>query len=146
MSEYCCNKNETPLPNQPLYKNCCNIRPSKPATTVLSKNYYTTYNDYLKRKCLTYDTQLRHYDGTGNTYRSSSCCDKKCIVYKVNNPKFGRQGAVSSSTRLLQLKYDTNIRGEGKYPSYPIPSNLVNPTKCVPYHKPNRKLRCLLYW
>ncbi len=40
----------------------------------------------------------------------SSCCTNTCqttIIFKPNNPFFAKQGAVDSSTRILQAKYKT---------------------------------------
>ena len=123
--EYCCNWEEKAL------------RGVLPANTVLKKTYYTTNQAYLYNKCKTFEQKQFNYLTSGNrsakpggplsipnTYNSN--CPSSCIVdgpfdgtsdmsrvgcskviYKPSNYKFANQGAVSSSTRLLQLTVNT---------------------------------------
>lgn len=122
--EYCCNLEK---------KAIVGVRP---ANTVLKKTYYTTNSAYLYNKCHTFDQHQFNYLIGGNidskpggplsldnTYMSN--CAGKCIagmdmegnvlsptgcskvLYKPNNYKFAKQGAVSSSERLLRLTVDT---------------------------------------
>jgi len=83
--------------------------------------YSYSYRDYMKnKKNITYERKQTTFNkvagkksewtsGTGN-------CDENCnnkTTWKPSNDKFKVQGAVSSSSRLDRLKYDT-IRGESK--------------------------------
>ena len=100
------------------------------------KNDYSfSYQQYLNNsRCMSYERSLEKYvehnsngcgiDNNGkkyckNSYRKSSCCDCDCssntstsackakTIYKPNNKKFSKQGAVSSGSRLDRLKLDT---------------------------------------
>jgi len=88
-----------------VFKNvdCCKTDKQKIrylANTNLSKNYYSTMTEYLKSKNQTFTQKQQEYFDL-------SCC--KISYYKKNNQPFGVQGAVSSSNRLLRLKYNTII-------------------------------------
>jgi hypothetical protein len=53
-------------------------------------------------------------DGTKVTsaefsHNGATCNPSKYTVYKPNNPSFSKQGAVSSSTRLLKIKYAERV-------------------------------------
>jgi hypothetical protein len=127
--------------NGPIGKRICfnpETRVYKPGTTLLNKKYYTDSRAYLKSRCKLYSQRLsttpipgnQYYDENGKVlYPTDSPtgaqafyangCDSKCnynpptIIYKPNNKNFGVQGAVSSSSRLVKLKYDTvNKNGE----------------------------------
>ena len=115
--------------------NCCKASPTviKPATTILSKKYYTDTKAYLKSRCLLYDQKQMTNPKPGVDYYSSEGdllyptnspdgpqvyltqnCETNCnlnnqpvTIYKPNNRKFATQGAVDSSTRLDRLKLDT---------------------------------------
>lgn len=131
-SRYNCCKEIIKFPEVKFYKNCCPIHVAQSSSTVIDKHYSTTQEEYLKRNCLTYETQQSRFNGSINNNRFSSSCCNRCIVYKVNNPEFDTQGAVSNSLYLSKLKYDTQIRGAGRYPDIPIPSNLVKSKRCNP--------------
>lgn len=106
---------------------CCTSNKDKirySANTNLDKNYYTTHAQYMKAKCKTFDQNYANFDktpgdanGSGltrpNCYNCKENCDPKSY-YKRSNDKFGTTGAVSSSSRLLRLKYNT-IKTSGKY-------------------------------
>jgi hypothetical protein len=72
----------------------------------------------------------------------------KLVVYKPNNPQFAKQGAVSSSTRILKLNVDTittnaasfNRNEEGlKY----TPNSLVNRSNTnIPFILKNKASKC----
>jgi hypothetical protein len=109
----------------------------KPATTVLSKTYYSNTNAYLKSRAQTYEQKLRTMPVSGTTYinnndptnpfpippsessngtqvwNTGDCldfCGANTIattIYKPNNQQFSQQGAVSSGSRLARLKYNT---------------------------------------
>lgn len=85
---------------------------TRPGKTVIDKTYHTTMSSYLKSKCSTYSQKSLvsdKIDGEENAYKMTNCTDSKCskTYYKPNNSKFKTQGAVSSSNRLLELKYNT---------------------------------------
>ena len=109
----------------------------KPATTILSKKYYTDSRAYLRSRNMTYEQKLSGTPANGIEYfgpdgkllwpttdingpqvRAPSDCPAKCetasdtrygsrVIYKPNNRQFGVQGAVSSSSRLERLKLNT---------------------------------------
>lgn len=126
----------------------------KSAVTLLNKNYYTDSRAYLKSRGKTYDQKLSF-----NTTDSSNCplppsntykypmtttIDKcqynksnKCgyTIYKPNNSQFQVQGAVSSSSRIAKLKYDTMINNGASFKSAKI-------NKCINMHRNGNKTRC----
>ena len=83
--------------------------------------YSFSYRQYQNNKrCLSFERSLEKIgsckDTNGNCtyeYDKSSCCPtckgKPCkkTIYKPNNKKFSKQGAVSSGSRLDRLKLDT---------------------------------------
>lgn len=114
---------------------CCesNTNIIKSATTILSKTYYTDSRAYLRSRCKLYEQKQStrrvpgntYFDANGNelypnnsdngpqNYLMRNCantCDptkQPTTIYKPNNRNFSTQGAVSSSARLVKLKYDT---------------------------------------
>ena len=113
----------------------------KSAVTLLNKKYYSDTKGYLLSRCQTYDQKLSTNPIPGNSYINSTTkqpipasdsptgsqvyytenCSKKCTtnnsrvttIYKPNNQQYSQQGAVSSSSRLDRLKYNT-ITKNGK--------------------------------
>jgi hypothetical protein len=106
----------------------------KSATTILSKKYYTDSRAYLKSRCRLYDQKLSTNPVPGIEYfypnhkpvlpsdsqmgsqvRLTQNCPQNCkqpygtgtTIYKPSNFQFAVQGAVSSSTRIDRLKYNT---------------------------------------
>jgi hypothetical protein len=107
------------------------------ATTIVSKKYYSDTKAYLQSRCLRYDQKLSindmsgiHYIGTngellwpensknsGPQIYATQNCPKNCTptngrrtvttIYKPSNRQYATQGAVSSSSRILRLKYNT---------------------------------------
>lgn len=100
--------------------NACKVTYS--ANTVLNANtdnktYYASNSEYMKSRCKTYTQGLSTNDYDQSTHSiKKNCCDENnnCGTYKRNNNKFNTQGAVSSSARLLRLKYNA-ITTSGKY-------------------------------
>ena len=112
----------------------------KPASTVMSKAYYSDTKGYLQSRCKTYDQKNSHYSVDGhktenNQYPMTNCpktkttagclegnyndCCKVTTVYKPNNSSFQTQGAVSSSLRTLQKDVNTiNKNGASFKSSY----------------------------
>ena len=78
--------------------------------------YCYSNSSYLKSRCKTYNQLLsgRSTNQVDKTIRTTlecaiGCNDKKSVnfTYKPNNENYSIQGAVSSSSRLHKLKYDT---------------------------------------
>ncbi len=88
---------------------------TKSATAPMKQNYYTNSTEYLKSRCKTYSQNLSGTksleDKDSNSYsrNMTNCSNSKCakLTYKKNNKPFGVQGAVSSSSRIDRLKYNT---------------------------------------
>jgi hypothetical protein len=88
-----------------------------------NNKYSFSYRQYQNNKrCLSFERSLEKMgecstNASGNCtykYDKSSCCPTfavgnscKKTIYKPNNKKFGKQGAVSSGSRLDRLKLDT---------------------------------------
>jgi len=132
---------ENPTTNSTVYPLCCNAeqkarRRVLPASTNLSKKYYTTHQQYRENRCQTYDQRAFNFQtnltpdnanckpgdprSLSNTYvancypSTDSLVTKpnnsngcKLVIYKPNNPQFAQQGAVTSSTRMLKLNVET---------------------------------------
>jgi hypothetical protein len=80
----------------------------RPASTIIKQNYFQTSEAHLYNRCSTFDQVESHYRP------SISECGTKCenaTIYKPSNAKFAQQGAVSSSTRLLDLQRSTIEKG-----------------------------------
>jgi hypothetical protein len=134
----CCNPS-TPTEKQlvqEVYKNvksCCDgftsLAPRQANTAFpFDENgnrpdYYTTNSQYLQARCRTYNQQqYTHNLNTTTNEAEANCCPIKegvCkkVVYKPNNETFSTQGAVSSSSRLARLKYNT-VTTSAKYNQY----------------------------
>lgn len=86
-------------------------------------DYYTTNSQYLQARCRTYKQKQFNYNIDVNTNEGeANCCPIKegiCnkVIYKPNNAGFSTQGAVSSSSRLARLKYNT-VTTSAKYNQY----------------------------
>lgn len=107
-------------------------------------NYNYSYNDYLKKRLMTYDKKIptiKPNEGTSKTWGyKGNCqtevaanCPHNAVTYsKKSNPRFYKNGAVSSGSRLDRLKLDT-IRGASRCQN--------NNAKCngVYYNAANRK-------
>ena len=102
----------------------------KPASTLISKKYYSDRAAYLKSRCKSYNQNLsgnpvqgiQYLDGTtpvwasdsstgSQVYSTSDCCSTtgatSTLIYKPNNMQYGTQGAVDSSDRITRLKMNT---------------------------------------
>lgn len=109
-----------------------------PATTNLSKTYYTDSRSYLRAKCKTYEQNST--DGKTLNCYSAECSSTKQSTSKPN-------GAVSSSSRLLRLKQKTF--GSDSNHAYNPGVSLRNPspiyllkkqtTKCAPFRRNGKK-------
>lgn len=121
--------------NGPIGKKiCCSPEYNiiKPATTLLSKKYYTDSRAYLRSRNKLYNQKLTNlpYPGVSYTengkvlypnneplgpqvFSTGECPEGACdslpqiTIFKPSNREFKVQGAVSSSTRLEKLKLDT---------------------------------------
>lgn len=109
------------------------------STTLLNKQYYTDHKAYMRSRGELYDQKLtanpvrgvNYLDASGNlqypnntnTVRNTQdCTPSTCAVttsyttiYKPNNIKFAKQGAVDSSDRLTRLKLDTVNKNAASY-------------------------------
>ena len=109
---------------------CCNqekkaLRRVLPTNTNISKTYFTTLQDYRHNRCQTYDQRIFNFvtDPSNNQYKPGdpysitnlyvANCDPngnnscKKVIYKPNNYQYSKQGAVSSSERILRLNVNT---------------------------------------
>jgi len=80
-----------------------NADPSKP-------KYYASRTEYLRARCRTYDQGVSGFSRNTETNAiRKDCCDtdNQCGVYKKSNAKYNKNSAVSSSSRIHRLKYDT---------------------------------------
>ena len=110
----------------------------KPATTILSKKYYTDHEAYMRSRCLTFDQKLTanpiagvtyldangvlQYPNDTNVNRNTQDCPATCptqtscqTIYKPNNIQYAKQGAVDSSDRLTRLKLNTINKNAASY-------------------------------
>jgi len=98
---------------------------ARPASTIIKPNYYQTSAEHLYNRCATFDQAESHYRPDANADCGTRCANT--TVYKPNNAKFGQQGAVSSSTRLLDLQQTALNKGAKSYePKQPL---------CVPFRR-----------
>lgn len=98
------------------------LKRTRTATTVIKPGYYQTSSEHLYNRCSTFDQIESHY--------RPGECGTKCTnvsVYKPSNAKFATQGAVSSSTRLLDLQRNAITKGSSTFEQ--------KPTQCVPYRR-----------
>jgi hypothetical protein len=81
----------------------------RPASTILKQNYFQTSAEHLYNRCSTFDQVESHY--RPNLMDCGTKCENNS-VYKPSNAKFAQQGAVSSSTRLLDLQRNAIEKGK----------------------------------
>ena len=120
------------------------------ANTNVNKNYYSDTRGYLQARSKIYQYKLMnhkadnvtYYDSAGNyiwptavsngknltgsssTYQGQGSCDSpNCnyTIYKPNNWQYQTQGAVSSSSRVDKLKYDTITKNSASFYSATTP-------------------------
>ena len=85
-----------------------------------SNDYNHSYSSYLQNKCKSFNQNTFHFDLDGTVGRPNCPCDSSCdncktVIYKRSNADYGKQGAVSSSSRIHRLKYNAKITNEKKY-------------------------------
>jgi len=120
-------------PNSTCNQGCCPSKTKPNQVTTLVKNnrtYHYDYNQYLKRKCKgLYAKSFQHGLNTSTHLGAPQCssstvacvgdvCSAAPTVYKPNNVKHSKQGAVSSSARLLRLKTDMKQGCAGTAPCW----------------------------
>ena len=125
--------------------NCCYNQVITSANTNLSPNYYTTHYEYMQSRCQTIKQNIANLDVSANGLSWSNCpqlCYGQCpkTWYKPNNKTFSVQGAVSSSSRIAQLKYNT-LAANGEYLATSQYKNLYKQFPC-PYKKLNKRFPC----
>jgi len=119
--------------------------------SMINKNYHSSTKSYLQAKSKTYKqklmnhkaTDVTYYDSNGNyiqpkavanghnlmdsssTYRGAGCDPSynscNITIYKPNNWQYQQQGAVSSSSRIDKLKYDTITKNSASFYSVTTP-------------------------
>ena len=105
----------------------------KSASTILSKQYYTTLQEYRRAKCKTYQQNIIQYQPNTSELMSTFNCQKSCCIpiHKRNNRKHDVQGAVTASANINTIKqqelanssiYNTNM--------YPFQPRIVTSTEC----------------
>ena len=110
----------------------------RPATTLLSKKYYTNMKSYMRSRSLLFDQKLtalpnpdityldangdllypNDTDTTRQTQNCLVCTDTVAAgqtTYKPNNKQYAQQGAVDSSSRLTRLKLNTINKNAASY-------------------------------
>ena len=98
----------------------------RPATTLLSKKYYTDRKSYMRSRCMLYDQKLtaNPIQGSSDEYvrHTQNCCAAAAAaaaacqtIYKPNNAQYAQQGAVDSSARLTRLKLNTVNKNAASY-------------------------------
>ena len=81
---------------------------------VRNNDYNYNYKQYLKNKCKSFYDIQRAKKQTDGTYKSQCCDDNKnCVTLKLKNKNYHTNGAVSSSSRLARLKYNTIVKKDG---------------------------------
>ena len=100
------------------------IRRVRSASTILKKNYYQTSAEHLYNRCKTFDQVESHY--MPSPLNCNTICDNSS-VYKPSNEKFAKQGAVSSSTRIVDLKKASIEKGTASYKDKQPP--------CIPFRR-----------
>tara|TARA_B100000424_G_C22902442_1_gene480005 strand:+ start:166 stop:933 length:768 start_codon:yes stop_codon:yes gene_type:complete len=89
----------------------------KPANTVLDKNYSTTNKELLYKKCKTFNQNLPINDISNNycsNNSSNGLCYSKNITYNPSNTRYQVQGPITSSNKIVALKYGCNKIKDGK--------------------------------
>ena len=104
---------------QHLYRS--NAQPNKN-----ERKYNYSYNDYLRNRRYTNNLPSKKpaknstetVGFRGSCKKTNGDCDKRFakVIWKPSNPKYYKQGAVASSSRIDRLKLDA-IRGETRCPS-----------------------------
>lgn len=88
------------------------LRRVRSASTILKKDYYQTSAEHLYNRCKTFDQIESHY--MPSPLNCNTICENSS-VYKPNNEHFAKQGAVSSSTRIVDLKRTTTATASSTY-------------------------------
>jgi hypothetical protein len=93
---------------------------TRSASTIINKKYFTTSSEHLYNRCLTYDQNAFNFKSKideDTFYANCSTQENECkkVIYKPNNSKFANQGAVSSSTRILNLQQTAINQGKNSY-------------------------------
>ena len=133
----CCNSTENSVEGiSKPFKNKYNYQIHK-ATTVIDKKYNSSTKQYLQRRCKTFesrqyigkkeDNNLKFRNNEYYSYSTTTCPidsenpDSTCVqvTYKITNPKFSTNSAVSSSTRLERLKLEATMKhNKNQYDNY----------------------------
>ena len=80
----------------------------KPSTTVIDNNYSVSNKELLYKKCKTFNQNLpKHFNVRDISNGTMKNCDaNNCIItFNPSNKKYQVQGPITSSARIIALKY-----------------------------------------
>jgi hypothetical protein len=126
------NITQTPIPITCSPSFCCNeerkaIRRVVGANTNIKENYSLTTQEYLQRKCLSYEQNSYDFfykNDKKYVFRCRGNTNGNCkeVFYNPSNQVFPVEGAVTNSKYTNKLKSDTitldNLEGNSIYQSY----------------------------
>lgn len=138
-----------------VFKDVCCREPVRSGKTNIDKTYYQSTQQLLRARSKLYQQNDYHYERSDTTSEnnlyngnSASSCSCRPVTYKPNNANFKKQGAVSSSDRLLRLKYKALTGGGNGCPNcrkyrYGQTQNVyLNQTGCNRNHTNGNKTIC----
>jgi hypothetical protein len=93
---------------------------------VKDNNYNYDYGSYLRNRCKTFKQNENRSLQADGTYKSNcSDANKRCTTYKNKNKQYSTNSAVTSSSRIARLKYNTILKSQE--------NNCVNGELCGVY-------------
>ena len=98
----------------------------KPASTILSKSYYSDTKGYLQARCRNYQQKasinpISPELSKEGIYQTNLCpqsyrgCKTNTTIYKPNNQSFAVQGSVPSSLRIRQKQVQTITKNNASF-------------------------------
>jgi hypothetical protein len=122
-TKMCCENTKGPVGsvhgNVMSFSGNAKLRSSIQPNLNVNQPYYTESNSYLKSRGNTFDAKstFTFNGGENNSYNETTqgICYPLKTIYKPNNTNFATQGAVTSDTRLLKLKYDTITKNNASF-------------------------------
>lgn len=111
----------------------------------IKKNYCVSSQEYLRRRCKTYDQNTFNYqkspeDTANNTFLANCSAENencKIVTQKKSNGRFATQGAVSSSARTHDIKHQEVSTGTRQN------RNLNMNSSCT-YRRNGKKTMCFV--
>lgn len=123
--------------------NCC-VRPIRSIQNkngIINNSYMTNTSQLLQRRCLTYPQRAFNFLEEGDissnslTHFTANCLNTgngcRNTVYRVSNPQFTKNTAVSGRERINRLKYNTRAWVDGSYTSDTYRRNPLKFIDCV---------------